>query len=499
MGNKNKILVVEDSPLFARIVTNKLKEEFKYEIVCETNLKDARVTVQLVGHEIFLALLDLRLPDALDGEIVDFVLKNKIPVIVLTGESDEKVRELIWSKNVIDYVQKENPESLDYVCAMIRRLERNSSIKTLVVDDSRSMRAIISRLLRTHQYQVLEAENGGQALEVLSEHPEISLVITDYNMPEMDGFELSRRIRKKKSKDHLAIIGVSGLGESNISARFLKNGANDFISKPFANEEFNCRVTYNVEMIEQVQTLRELNAVKNKFLGIAAHDLRNPLSTIQGFSQILLEEEAGPMNEDQKEFSSLILKSSRNMLSLVNELLDVSVIESGKLEVELKEGSLEELIEERVRVSQAAANKKKLTLSINLPEKQRSVFFDELRITQVLDNLISNAIKFSPSGKSIFVSLEYPGVEARICVRDEGPGLSDEDKTMLFGEFQKLSARPTGGEASTGLGLSIVKKIVEAHRGRVWVESSPGEGASFIFSLPCREMIPKTSFLRGSL
>ncbi|MFC1555719.1 sensor histidine kinase [candidate division KSB1 bacterium] len=229
--------------------------------------------------------------------------------------------------------------------------------------------------------------------------------------------------------------------------------------------------------------LIELNKLKNKFLGIAAHDLRNPLTSIIAFSEIIRDEETGPVNEEQREFLNIINQSANHMLNLVNELLDISVIESGELKIHKQTQSLKDLCEERVKINSSVAAKKgiKLHTSFNFKNKMS---FDLGKVTQILDNLISNAIKFSPHDTNIYLSLDVKETNAVICVRDEGPGMSEEDKTRLFGEFQKLSAQPTGGERSTGLGLAIVKKIVEAHNGNIWVESKLNEGTAFYFTLP---------------
>lgn len=229
--------------------------------------------------------------------------------------------------------------------------------------------------------------------------------------------------------------------------------------------------------------LVELNELKNKFLGIAAHDLRNPITAIMSFSEIIMDEEVGPITEEQKEFLGIIFNSSKFMLGLLNDLLDVSLIESGKLDLNVEKGSLKLLIEERIRINNVIAEKKEIKISFSLEDIPKT-FFDSNRLSQVMDNLISNAVKFSNPQTGIYISLTSEEKFAKITVRDEGPGISDEDQEKLFGEFQKLSARPTAGEKSTGLGLAIVKKIIEAHHGQITVKSKLGKGTQFIFTVP---------------
>ena len=237
------------------------------------------------------------------------------------------------------------------------------------------------------------------------------------------------------------------------------------------------------KIFKQNIKLIELNELKNKFLGIAAHDLRNPITSIRGFSEILIDGELGEIPEDQKEFICIINTVSDEMLILLNDLLDLSVIESGKLEIERVNGSLKDLIAERVRINKVIADNKDIAIHAEYMEIP-DIMFDPKRIAQVFDNLVSNAIKFSPSGANIYISMSISVYEVSVHVKDEGPGISDEDQSRLFGEFQKLSAQPTGGEKSSGLGLSIVKKIVKAHGGKISVASNLEKGATFSFALP---------------
>lgn len=229
--------------------------------------------------------------------------------------------------------------------------------------------------------------------------------------------------------------------------------------------------------------LVELNQQKNRFLGIAAHDLRNPLISIRGLSEILLNEAIGPLNEEQKEYLAVIHSASSGMLTLVNNLLDVSVIESGKLELDIGIGSLNSLIGERIRIHRVVADEKKISLIDRLSDIGQQKF-DASKIAQVVDNLLGNAIKFSPSGSKIYVMLERENNTARVTVRDQGPGIPAKDQKSIFGEFHRLRTKTTGGEKSTGLGLAIAKRIVEAHGGSLYVESQNNAGTSFSFTLP---------------
>jgi len=229
------------------------------------------------------------------------------------------------------------------------------------------------------------------------------------------------------------------------------------------------------------QKLGALNLEKDRFLGIAAHDLRNPLSSMRGLSQLMLEMPLEPAQ--QREFLETIQRTSDEALALVNDLLDVSVIESGKLELRRGEHDVAELVRRRLHLLEAHARRKDIDVQVDA-EGAHPASIDPARFAQVIDNLASNAIKYSPPGSVVRLSLRSTDGRLELAVKDQGPGISDEDQAKLFRSFQKLSAQPTGGEKATGLGLAIVKKIVDAHEGTINVESEMGAGSCFTVSIP---------------
>ncbi|UTA48800.1 response regulator [Simiduia sp. 21SJ11W-1] len=252
-----RILVVEDSQLVTKIVKHVVKQQGDIEAVFATNFAEAKAVLANEQDTLFAALTDLNLPDAPDGEVVDLVLDAGVPVIVLTGSYDDERRDKILSKGIVDYVVKEGRYSYEYAVGMVQRLERNQSLAVLVVDDSATSRRYISELLVRQGFKVYTAANGKEAIKVILAHEDVSLVITDYHMPEMDGVELVKNLRHKYGKSDLVIIGLSGQSDKALSAKFIKNGANDFLIKPFNYEEFNCRVRHNVESLELIRQIRD--------------------------------------------------------------------------------------------------------------------------------------------------------------------------------------------------------------------------------------------------
>lgn len=263
------ILVVEDDRFFAQLLRKRLAEELGCGVLLAGSLAEAVALLDHLGDKTIIAgILDYHLPDAPDGEIIKTVIDYEIPVIVFTGLVDEGVRERIWTNRVADYAIKGQPNSVDYVISVVKRIAHNHERHVLVVDDSTLFQRVLTTWLKTQRYQVLSAKCGQEALEVLHQHPDIKLAIIDYFMPEMDGVELIHKIREQHPKEELAIIGISGAGDHVMSANFLKSGANDFLVKDtIIPEEFYCRVNQCIENNENIHAIREA-AIKDFLTGL---------------------------------------------------------------------------------------------------------------------------------------------------------------------------------------------------------------------------------------
>ncbi len=234
------------------------------------------------------------------------------------------------------------------------------------------------------------------------------------------------------------------------------------------------------------EELKKLSDTKSEFLGIAAHDLRNPLNAIIGFIDLLIMDmKAGELNiQEAVTDLEMVLNSAKQMVGLISELLDISAIESGKVNLDLQRNNMNLIFEECERIHRKHAAQKNITLIIDKNAELPDVVIDKSRIAEVVDNLLSNAIKYTfPDGK-VRLFAEVQPKEVCVHIQDSGQGLNENDMKQIFRSFKKLSARPTAGESSTGFGLAIVKKIVELHHGRVWVESRFNEGSTFSFSIP---------------
>lgn len=252
---KNKVLIVEDSKPILQIHSHLVKKAGLIPVTAET-LAEVESYKEMF-NEFFCAIIDYSLPDANNGEAITYLLNNKVPGIVMTGMIDDSIRDNILAQPVIDYITKESKQAFTYLQHLLEKLLVNSTIKILVIDDSKNARHYFHKLLSRHNYHVLSANCGEEAISLIESNPDIKLVITDKEMPNMDGLELCNAIRDKHSKNEIAIIGVSGIDNPALTAKFIKNGANDFLKKPFCPEEFYCRVLQNVEYIESFETIKK--------------------------------------------------------------------------------------------------------------------------------------------------------------------------------------------------------------------------------------------------
>ena len=265
--SREKILIVEDNKALSKLIVKKMESSLDFDVDPAYTYKEALERVEKEKNY-FVALLDLNLPDAPDGEVVDMVLQHGIPVIVLTGSMDKEVREGILKKNIIDYVYKGNIDDVNYIFSLIHRLDRNRHVKILVVDDSIPQRAQIKNFLQRYMFKVMVAAHGEEALAFLESNPDIKLILTDYMMPVIDGVELTIEVRKRYTKNELSIIAMTSSNAELISAKFLKIGANDFFNKPFSHEELSCRINNSLDSLEYMAIIKEM-AQKDFLSGLA--------------------------------------------------------------------------------------------------------------------------------------------------------------------------------------------------------------------------------------
>lgn len=256
MISERKILVVEDSPVVLKVLNHLLSQNPMFVPVLCTCYDEAKR--KLEEDDFFAAIVDLNLPDAENGEIVDLVLFKQIPCVVLTGNFDDDLRISLLDKGVLDYITKDSRYSFNHAIKVVERLVKNEGVKVLVAEDSVASSRFVKALLEQYRFNVLEVDNGQEALAKLEEDTSIRMLITDYNISLVNGYELVRMLRSNVRFQDLVIIGLSAEGDSALSAKFIKAGANDFLKKPFYHEEFHCRVVHSLEAQEMLETIRDL-------------------------------------------------------------------------------------------------------------------------------------------------------------------------------------------------------------------------------------------------
>ncbi|MBB4103431.1 response regulator [Allorhizobium borbori] len=249
-----RIVVAEDSHMFTSMISASLRETLGIEVEICRNFEELQLLYEKTSEPITLAISNINLPGAENGEALDYLIDLSVPVIVFTGTMQDGMREKILSMDIVDYVLKDNVFAVDMLVEAVCRFLTNHRHHVLIVDDSPTARALLSSRLKRYNFRVSVAENGTKALSILKSNPDIGLVITDYNMPDIDGFELTRRIRGARGHHELRIIGVSSSTDRLLSAKFLKAGGNDFMLRPFIDEEFYCRVNQNLDTLMQIRS-----------------------------------------------------------------------------------------------------------------------------------------------------------------------------------------------------------------------------------------------------
>lgn len=366
-----------------------------------------------------------------------------------------------------------------------------SKRKLLVVDDEKILLTVLTDIFEPH-YDVQTAESGEEALELLTKGWKPEVIIADQRMSGMSGAQfLAQSIEHAPAAVRVILTGYTDV-QDIIDSINLGN-VYRFMTKPWQRDELLEAVrlcfehfdlaSRNLELAEALKKLKELDEEKDEFLGIVAHDLKNPLQVIREYAQMCSEELEMPTDMRTRMLQSIVRTSNR-MFAIIRNLLDINALERGAMNVQLVRFSLAAASEYVIKDYESPAHAKNITLQLRTVS-DTTVFADESLTIQVIENLLSNAIKYSPPNTNVFLTLTHPTPHrVRLAVKDEGPGISEADMKKLFGKFSRLTARPTGGEDSTGLGLSIVKKIVEFMHGSVWCESTQGNGATFVIELP---------------
>ncbi len=358
-------------------------------------------------------------------------------------------------------------------------------MKLLIADDELTTRIFLRKIILKWGYSVVDANDGISAMDILTGDNPPRIAILDWNMPGMTGLEICSKLKNSLSSLETYIILLTSRKDKKDIVLALDTGAHDYLTKPVYVNELRSRIGVGKRLVKAHDKLKELNKIKNKFLGMAAHDLRNPLSAIANISQMIRSGMLDNDMEKRNQFLDTIDQTAQHMMSLINDFLSISTIESGHFELRKGRNDLKKIIIQCISMNQNMISKKNMDIKLetdNIPPFE----FDKGKILQVVDNLLNNAVKFSPKGSLIHIDLKEKSGMACVSVKDQGPGISDNDQKKLFSEFQCIEAKPTAGEKGTGLGLTITKKILDAHNGKIEIKSEPDKGSTFRFYLPMK-------------
>lgn len=516
LKEKKTILLVDDSKGVLNILEKHITSVLDVNILKAASFKDALKFI-LKKETIHIAILDLHLPDAQNGEMVDYAIEKKIPSIVLTSTSDAELREVILKKDIIDYIIKDSLNSVKNVVNLIERTLKNYDTNVLVVEDSPSQLALAIKQLTDIKLNVTSAVNGQEALDLINKgDKKYSLVLTDYNMPIMDGMELTFKLRDRYKKNELAIIVFSSSDNDKIATDFLKIGVNDFINKPYTKLELKTRVNSTLDLIdyfEQVQDqtkkLEEYNitletkvkeevkkniqkelqlfeqsklASMGSMIGNITHQWRQPLTHISVIaSGIILEKNLNVLDINN------IVKPMEDIIGKTQYLSEVihtfrSFLMENK---EVKEVILQDRIDISLDILKVVLTDNNIELKNSIdyliPIKTTMVVGE---LSEVIINIINNASDILREKKveDAWIKLELLQEDKRatITIEDNGGGVPQDILPNIFDEY--FSTKPK--DIGTGLGLYMSHKIVEdSLKGKLFAKNTEN-GAKFFIELP---------------
>jgi signal transduction histidine kinase len=363
-----------------------------------------------------------------------------------------------------------------------------TSPSILVVDDTPANLQMLADILKRRGYRARPVASGRLALQAAKADPP-DLILLDVNMPGMDGYEVCAELKKDQTLAAIPVIFISAYGETVDKMRAFSAGGLDYITKPFHVEEVEARIAIHLQLRRQQRELEtmlakqhELEGMRDSMVHMIVHDLRAPLTAVFNYLDLVREQEAGFISPESMQSLDLAMKASRWMVQMVNVLLDASKIESGQMLLRITECDVGDVVSEALDAIRSLADEKNVlyqTVHVHAA-------VDRDAIARVIQNLVTNAVKLTPPGGDVRVSLRTKGEALRVEVTDHGPGIAAEHHPKIFEKFGQLDTNVRQSIPSSGLGLYFCKLAVEAHGGHIGVDSEIGKGSTFWFELPLR-------------
>lgn len=382
-------------------------------------------------------------------------------------------------------------------------LRKGLTTKILVVDDEPVVRHVCQLSLASNDYEVFVTENGMRAMEKLRDEAEIAIVLTDLKMPGMTGMELLQAI--KRDFAHIEVIMMTGFATIENAVEAMKLGAHDFLLKPLKAEQIRMvvdkcheKITLNRENRELKsanEKLRELQMVKDKFIAITSHELRTPVSHLRGYLSILSEDYFYTLSAEEKSDCMRVINAAvLDLEQIVTDMSDLLALEQDALAIKRENTDLNELLQQIAQEFKLAMQTRRQNLTWRPSSQINTAYVDRLKIKVMVSELMQNAIKFTPDGGCIDLSLQQEGDFGVISVRDTGVGIAPEDLGRIFEKFYEVQNSDHHSSSKTsfmggglGLGLSLARAIAEAHDGGIKVQSAPNQGSTFEVFLPLQK------------
>jgi signal transduction histidine kinase len=347
--------------------------------------------------------------------------------------------------------------------------------RVLVVDDEARNRALVKAFLQD-SYEILEADAGPRALEIVAHDPP-SLVLLDVMLPGMNGYDVCREI-KARTRGYLPIILVTALNTQTEKNSGLAAGADDFLTKPVDRIELNLRVRAFLEIRRQQQALIRLQALKEDLFSLIIHDVRNPLTGLEGYLQLIQDELSRKPDPVLERDVTSALSASRKMRDILDGVLEVRLLEEGALTLQRLRYPVRDLIMDAVATLKGAGDVQRVGI-VSSVEGDPAALVDPKLVRRALENLIANAVKYSPRGQQVEVNARGQDGNVEIDVVDHGPGIPEDMKTHMFEKFGSVEAGRGAARRGYGLGLHLVKLAAEVHGGAVSVRDRDGGGSIF--------------------
>ena len=363
----------------------------------------------------------------------------------------------------------------------------------LIVDDTPKNIQVLGKTLHEIGYNVSIATSGSQALDsVRKESPD--LILLDIQMPEMDGFEVCKILKANPDTKEIPVIFLTAVIDSEKIVQGFEIGAVDYITKPFHTAELTMRVATHIEIKQSREKIRktneqlkELNATKDKFFSIIAHDLKNPFNTLLGFSKLLFENAPNYTTDQIQQYAQIMNHTAKQSYALLENLMQWAKSQTEKIKISPRNSSMNELLSITIPIVNGSALKKNITIENNISTEDL-VYADNSLTTTILRNILTNAIKFTHTNGKIIVSTQRKDFFLEVSITDTGVGIEPMNMDKLFRIDSKVTSHGTDNEEGTGLGLILCKEFVEKQGGTIWANSEVGKGSAFTFTLPLAEI-----------